>query len=237
MKKVLGLKTDFPTWGSGKGPENSQGLWLWKSVGFDYRTYKTGETHSWRVQTKPCVHQDSGERSSDPTRDSPRVVCEGPGVSGWGWIRGGLLQSGGNWVWQCMQGTFWRRSPLYTLPPPQFELRSSYREGTQSHPSTKNWIKSLLSMAPCIRTRLSFPHSQSLPIRTIHKPLILMSECRQNENHNHRKLIKLVTWTTTLSNSMKLWAMSCRATQARRVMVESPDKTRSTGEGNGKPLQ
>ena len=30
------------------------------------------------------------------------------------------------------------------------------------------------------------------------------SEGRQNENHNHRKLIKLVTWTTALSNSMKL---------------------------------
>ena len=29
------------------------------------------------------------------------------------------------------------------------------------------------------------------------------SEGRQNENHNHRKLIKLITWTTALSNSMK----------------------------------
>ena len=27
---------------------------------------------------------------------------------------------------------------------------------------------------------------------------------RQNENHNHRKLIKLSTWTTALSNPMKL---------------------------------
>ena len=33
----------------------------------------------------------------------------------------------------------------------------------------------------------------------------------QNENYNHRKLIKLITWITALSNSMKLWAMSCRA--------------------------
>ena len=30
------------------------------------------------------------------------------------------------------------------------------------------------------------------------------SEGRQNEKHNHRKLIKLITWTTALSNSMKL---------------------------------
>ena len=30
--------------------------------------HRTGETDSWRAQTKPCVHQDPGERSSDPTR-------------------------------------------------------------------------------------------------------------------------------------------------------------------------
>ena len=36
---------------------------------------------------------------------------------------------------------------------------------------------------------------------------------------------------------MKPWAMLCRATQDRWVMVESFDKTWSTGEGNGKPLQ
>ena len=36
---------------------------------------------------------------------------------------------------------------------------------------------------------------------------------------------------------MKLRAMPCRATQDRQVMVESSNKTWSTGEGNGKPLQ
>ena len=60
---------------------------------------------------------------------------------------------------------------------------------------------------------------------------------RQNENHNHRKLTKLISWTTVLSNSMKLWAMLCRATQDGWVMVKSLDKTWSTGEGNSKPLQ
>ena len=36
---------------------------------------------------------------------------------------------------------------------------------------------------------------------------------------------------------MKLWAMPCRATQVGWVMVESSDKTCSTGGGNGEPLQ
>ena len=47
----------------------------------------------------------------------------------------------------------------------------------------------------------------------------------------------LITWITPLSNSVKLWAMPRRATQDGRVMEESSDKTWSTGEGNGKPLQ
>ena len=63
------------------------------------------------------------------------------------------------------------------------------------------------------------------------------SEGRQNENHNYRKLTNLITWTTGWSNSVKLWAMPCKATQDRWVMVDSSDKTWSTGEGNGKPLQ
>ena len=42
------------------------------------------------------------------------------------------------------------------------------------------------------------------------------SEDRQNENHNHRKLTQLITWITALSNSIKLWAMLCRAAQVTR---------------------
>jgi len=34
VKKVLEPTTDFPTWGSGKGTENSQGIWLWRPIGF-----------------------------------------------------------------------------------------------------------------------------------------------------------------------------------------------------------
>ena len=60
---------------------------------------------------------------------------------------------------------------------------------------------------------------------------------RQTKNHNHRRLTNLTTWTTALTNSMKLWAMLCGATQDGRVMVERSDRMWSTGEGNGKPLQ
>ena len=66
---------------------------------------------------------------------------------------------------------------------------------------------------------------------------LFLSEGRQNEKHNHRKLTKQITWTTALSKSLKLLAMLCRATQDRWVMVENSDKVWSTGERNGKPLQ
>ena len=59
---------------------------------------------------------------------------------------------------------------------PLFGLRSNNSEGTQSHPSTENWIKDLLSMALSIRTRPSFSHSQSLPSGSFHKPLILIHQ-------------------------------------------------------------
>ena len=36
---------------------------------------------------------------------------------------------------------------------------------------------------------------------------------------------------------MKLWVMPCRASQDRRVIVESSDKTWPTGEWNGKLLE
>ena len=55
-------------------------------------------------------------------------------------------------------------------------------------------------------------------------------------NHNHRKLVNLITRTTALSNSMKL-SHACGATQDGQVMVERSNRMWSTGEGNGKPLQ
>ena len=47
----------------------------------------------------------------------------------------------------------------------------------------------------------------------------------------------MIIWIIALCNSVKLCDMLCRATQDGWVMVESSDKTWSTEEGNGKPLQ
>ena len=121
------------------------------------------------------MHQDSGERSSDPTRDLPRPACECPRVSvrglGQWWPAAGL---GALRVAVHAWGLL-KEVPIIfitsTIVWPQVN-----REGTQPHPSTENCIKDLLSMAPPIRPRPSFSLGQSLPSGSFHKPLILLHQ-------------------------------------------------------------
>ena len=76
------------------------------------------------------------------------------------WVGSGLFRVGGTEYSSVCVGPF-EEGCHYLLSPPYFGLRSNNREGTQSHPSTENWIKDLLSMAPR-------PSSQSLsPIRKL----------------------------------------------------------------------
>ena len=70
----------------------------------------------------------------------------------------------------------------------------------------------LTSWAAEFQAYWSFTMSQSLP-------KFMYTECRG------------------LHTSMKLWVMPSKATQNWQVIVESSDKTWSTGGGNGKPLQ
>ena len=75
----------------------------------------------------------------------------------------------------------------------------------------RNRITDLLSMALAIRTRPSFSHWGKSRGKTDERVSLshqeslypYPSEGRQDENHKHRKLINLITWTTSLYNSMK----------------------------------
>jgi len=82
--KVLGPTTDSPSWGSGKGTKNPQGLWLWRLVGFDYRT-STGlgkEPLGGHKQNLVCTR--TQEKGADHTRDWTRLACESSEISGGG---------------------------------------------------------------------------------------------------------------------------------------------------------
>ena len=189
-----------------------------------------------RVQTN-LVCTRTRRKEQWPIRHWPRLAQECLGVSSGGvgqwWPAAGL---GGTECSSACMGPFeGGHHYLHCLHLVWPQVNNG--EGTQLQPSTENCIKDLLSMALPIRTRPSFPLSQSLSSRRFHKPFIILQQSAQIENHNHRKLTNLITRTTALSSSMKLWTMLCRATQDRWVMVESSEKMWPTGEGDGKPLQ
>ena len=91
--------------------------------------------------------------------------------------------------------------------------------------------------ALCWSSREEIPHAQGKrnPSKTVgaargHKRANTLKPYSQKTSQsNHIR-------TTALSNSMKL-SHARGATQDGKVMVKSSDKTWSTGEGNGKPLQ
>ena len=153
---------------------------------------RTGEVDSWRAQTKPCTHHDPGERSSEPIRDFRVSVQESLAEA---WVGGGLLQAGGT---ECSRASM---GPLEGGCPYLHHLHhssvSGQTTGREHSPSTENWIKDLLSMALPIRTR---PDSPSVSLS--HKPLILPRQRADRMKTKNRKLIKLTTWTTALSNSV-----------------------------------
>ena len=116
-------------------------------------------------------------------------------------------------------------------------LASSQTTGRGHSPSHQQKIELKIYWAwPCPSEQNPVSFSVSLSHQKASISLLSFSiRGRQTENHNHRKLTNLITWTTALSNIMQLWAFLCRAIQDRWVMVESSDKMWSTGEGNGKP--
>ena len=84
------------------------------------------------------------------------------------------------------------------------------------------WMLAIWSLVPSEQDPVSPTVSLSHQEASI--SLLSFSIREQTDwNHNHRKLTNLVTWTTAWSNSMKLWAMECKATKDRCVMVESSD--------------
>ena len=172
-------KTDFPTWGPGKGPENLQGIWLWRPVGFDYRI-STGlgkQSLEGHKQNLMCT-QEKG--TVTPSVDWARLACECLGVSGggmgWQWSAAGL----GVLTNRVLRGLayshkpFWRRWPYCHYP--------CYREGTQPHPAARNWLKiyrhGLVHQSKAKFSPQPVPSVRKLPQASY------PSEDRQNENHN-----------------------------------------------------
>ena len=88
-------------------------------------------------------------------------------ISGSMWV---ITPSWLSWSWR----SFFYSSSVYSchhsLAP------GKQQRGNTSSPINRKLIEDLLSMALPIRTRLSFPLSQSLPSGSFHKPLILLHQ-------------------------------------------------------------
>ena len=84
FKKVLGPTTDLPTWGSSKRTENPQGIWLWRPVGFDYRTStgvgkQTLRGHKHTYTNPVCTR--SQEKKAVSPQETVGLACECQRVS------------------------------------------------------------------------------------------------------------------------------------------------------------
>ena len=64
------------------------------------------DTDSWRAQTKPCAHQDPGERSSDRQETDPDLPVSAQGSPAEAWAGGGLLQGQGTGCRSACVGPF-----------------------------------------------------------------------------------------------------------------------------------
>ena len=99
VTKILGLTTDFPTWGSSKGIENPKGIWLWRPVGFDYRTSTgLGKQTLWGHKQN-LVYTRTQEKGSVTPQETqlelPVSVRESQAEV---WVDSGLLQGQGYWI-------------------------------------------------------------------------------------------------------------------------------------------
>ena len=177
------------------------------------------------------MHQDSGERSSDSIRDWAILAYDCPRVSGrdvgWLWpdrgswalnttVLGAVVHAG---IIPFEGGLHYCHNPHYSLASGQ----TIWRE--HSHTYQQKIGLKIYWAWPCPSEQDPASPTVSPSQKKASTCLLSLSlEGRQNENHNHRKLTKLITWNTVLSNSVKLWAKSYRATQDGQVMMESSDK-------------
>ena len=98
------------------------------------------EIDSWRAQQN-LVHQNPGERNSDPTGDCPRLACGCPGVSSGGvgrqWPAAGL----GAWTVAVNTWDLLREVAIVFITSTIVWPQVNSMEGTQLHPSTEIGLK------------------------------------------------------------------------------------------------
>ena len=121
--------------------------------------------HTWTQEKGAVIPQETDPKLPVSVQESPER--RGSAVAS---CRAGAL-SVPVWAWDL-----WKEVAIIFIISTIVWPQENNREGTQHHPSTENWIKDLLRMAPPIRAKPSFPFSQYLPSGSFHKPLSLLHQ-------------------------------------------------------------
>ena len=143
-------------------------------MGFHHGTY-TGLGKQMLEGTNKTLYAPGPRRKEQGPHKRPDLPASVQESRAETWAGSGLLQARGTECGSECRGPFeGGRHYLHYLHHSLVSGQTTGRE--QPCPSIENWIKDLLSMIPLIRTSPSFPHSQSLPSGSFHKPLILISQ-------------------------------------------------------------
>ena len=116
VAKVLGSTTNFPTLGSSKGTAYPQGIWLWRSAGFDYRTSTElgKQTLGGHKQNLVFIRtQEKGAMTSQET-EQDLAVCAWESLSE-AWVdsdRRGVGEGQEPWLQQSWEAQLARMSPF-----------------------------------------------------------------------------------------------------------------------------
>ena len=86
-------------------PSPHQGIWLWRPVGFDYRTSRELGKQTLGGHKQNLVHPRSQEKKVSPQETEPDLPVSVQESLEEAWVSSGLLQGGRHWVWQCEVGT------------------------------------------------------------------------------------------------------------------------------------
>ena len=169
----MNIQDCFPLWGSGKGTETPQGIWLWRPVGFDYNTF-TGRGNRLLEGTNKTMCTQGARRKKQCPQKRLSQTCL--------WVPRSLQRRHGSTTAGCgIRGTEYNstgKSPFegdhhYCHYPYVVWPQAKQQGRTQPCPSTENWVKVLLNMALPTRARPSFTHSHTVPPGSFQKPYIL----------------------------------------------------------------
>ena len=153
---------------------------LWEREGSKWRHLQDWRNRLLKGTDRTLCVPGPGKKGQWPHKRLTRLASDCPGVPGRGvgqqWPAAGLgALSVAVHAWDLLKEVPLSLTIIFitsTTVCPQVNKR----EETQFHPLTENWIKDLLSMAQSIRTRPSFPLSQSFPSGSFHKPLTILHQ-------------------------------------------------------------